>query len=319
MNHQPLLSIVTPTLGKFSDYWRENLLKVAGDVEFILIYPPLVKIQHIHDPRVKVIVSPYKGECMQRYVGFLNATGKYVLALDDDDYVHPQVCELITKYFNIFPESWILRLQKLNIDINDEARIKQPWSEIPDVTQLPVCRKTPENPFPYDKGNFKGLLEVPIAPLEKKFDWRYLIWPFLTRRDNEGYHFENFNNIIWRNDLIQKSLPELSQATKILGAITWIPFSGFDRLSGLFVQAHSFRSDAMIGHWMPKPEQIRYIDKDPSLKPPRFHVISDVLLVKHFPQYGYFWNLVFSKLYGVPRTVAKLMKLKLKAKIQQKA
>jgi hypothetical protein len=65
---------------------------------------------------------------------------------------------------------------------------------------------------------------------------------------------------------------------------------------------------------MPNPEQIRYIDKPPTLKPPRFHVISDVLLVKYFPQYGYFWNLFFSKLYGVPRTVGKTIKWNLKKK-----
>jgi hypothetical protein len=117
--------------------------------------------------------------------------------------------------------------------------------------------------------------------------------------------------------LIQQALPELAQATKVMGAVTWIPSSGFDRLSGLFVQANFFQKDAIIGHWMPKPEQIRYIDKDPSLKPPRFHVISDVLLVKHFPKYGYLWNLVFSKLYGVPRTVGKVMKLKLAKKKQK--
>ncbi|KZL49397.1 glycosyl transferase family A [Nodularia spumigena CENA596] len=317
MNNKPLLSIVTATLGKFSDYWLENLLNVEGAVQFVFIYPPQVKIKLIDDPRVTVIVSPYKGEWLQRYVGFLNATGEYVLALDDDDYVHPQVCELISKYFNIFPESWIIRLQKLNIDINDEPRIKQPWAEIPDIDKLQVCKKTPENPFPYENGNFQGLLEVPIAPLQKNFDFRYLIWPFLTRRDNEGYHFENFNNIVWRNDLIQQGLPELSRATKVLGAVTWIPAIGLDRLAGLFIQAQFFQPDAIIGHWMPKPEQIRYIDKDPALKPPRFHIFSDILLIKVFPQYGYFWNLAFNKLYGVPRTLAKLLKLKLIKKAQQ--
>lgn len=311
MNNKPVLSIITPTLGKFSNYWLENLLKVEGSVQFILVYPPKAKPKGIDDPRVTEIISPYKGEMPQRFVGLLNAQGDYILALDDDDYVHPQVCELLAKYFQRFPESWMLRLQKLNIDMNDEKRIQQPWEPIPDVEQLEICKKTPENPYPYQKGNYKGLLEVPIAPLDKNFDWRYLFWPFLTRKDNEGYHVENFNNVVWRNELIQQALPKLSQATKIMGAVTWIPSSGFDRLSGLFVQANFFKKDAIIGHWMPKPEQIRYIDKDPALKPPRFHVISDALLIKHFPQYGYLWNLVFSKFYAVPRTAGKLIRLKL--------
>jgi hypothetical protein len=314
MNIQPLLSIITPTLGKFSDYWLESILKVEGSVEFVLVYPPKVKIKTIDDPRVTELIGPYKGEMPQRFVGLLNAKGKYVLALDDDDFVHPNICELITQYFNKFSDSWVLRLQKLNIDINDVERIKQPWEAIPDINQLEICKKTPENPYPFQKGNYKGLLEVPIAPLNKNFDLRYLIWPFLTRKDNEGYHFENFNNIVWRNDLIQQAIPELSQATKVMGVVTWIPSSGFDRLSGLFVQANFFEPDIIIGHWMPKPEQIRYIDKDPALKPPRFHILSDFLLIKYFPQYGYFWNLFFNKLYNVPRTFVKATKWKLKKK-----
>jgi len=310
-NHKKIvLSIVTPTLGNFSDYWLDNLLNLQGNVQFILVYPPHVRAKVINDSRIKVLTSPYKGEMMQRFVGLLNAEGDYVLALDDDDFVHPEVCNLTQEYFKRFPESWILRLQKAVIDISDEARIKRPWDTIPDVNQLEVDQKTPENPYPYQQGNYKGLLEVPIAPLDKHFDSRYLIFPFLERRDNQGYHFENFNNIIWRTELVQQALPELSQATKVIGAITWIPSTGFDRLLGLFIQAKFYQKDLIIGHWMPKPEQVRYIDKNPSLKPPRFHVISDVLLAKYFPQYGYFWNLFFSKLYGVPRTIGKLVKLK---------
>ncbi len=314
IREKPILSIVTPTLGKFSDYWLERLLQVEGAVQFVLVYPTLTQVRVIDDARVKVLISPYQGEMMQRFVGLLNAEGEYVLALDDDDFVHPEVIKLAKKYFNRFPESWILRLQKAVIDIADEQRIKRAWDAIPDVSQLEICKKTAENPHPYQQGNYKGLLEVPIAPLDKSFDGRYLIWPFLKRRDNEGYHFENFNNIIWRNELVQQALPELSQATKIMGALTWIPSTGFDRLLGLFVQAKFFQKDMIIGHWLPKPEQIRYIDKDPALKAPRFHIITDVVSVKYFPQYGYLWNLVFSKLYGVPRTVGKLIKMKLAKK-----
>lgn len=151
---------------------------------------------------------------------------------------------------------------------------------------------------------------MPIAPLDKNFDIRHAIWPLMERKDNQGYHFENFNNIVWKNQMVQEALPELSQVTKLMGALRWIPSSGFDRLLGLFVQAKFFRKDAIIGHWMPKPEQIRYIGKDPSLKPLRFHVVSDVLLVKKYPQYGYLWNRFFNKLYGVPRTVGKAWKWK---------
>lgn len=314
MEMRPILSVVTPTLGKFSEFWLEQLLQIKGSVQWVLCYPTNVPIKPIEDDRVKVVVSPYKGEMMQRFIGLLNADGEYVLALDDDDLAHPDIVGLIEGYFQRFPDSLILRLQKLNIDMTDQDRIKQPWEPIPDIHQLEVSRKTPENPFPYQQGNFKGLLEVPIAPLDINFDLRRVFLPFTPRQDNEGYHFENFNNIVWKNQAVQAALPDLAEATKVLGTITWIPKSGFDRLLGLFVQAKFFENSAVIGHWVPKPEQIRYIDKDPALKPPRFHVLSDVLLVKYFPQYGYFWNLFFSKLYGVPRTAGKLIKWNLRKK-----
>jgi len=310
MKDKVILSIVTPTTGKYSEYWLDRLLKVKGNVEFVLVYYPNIPIRPVDDPRVKILTSPYKGEMMQRFVGLLNASGEYVLALDDDDFVHPDIENLTGEYFKRFPESWILRLKKENIDFKDEERIKKDCGEIPDVAQLDICKKTPENPYPYQEGNYTGLLEIPVVPLDKQFDFRYAVLPFTGRKDNLGYHFENFNNIVWKNELVQKALTDLSQATKVLGAITWIPSTGFDRLLGLFVQAKFFEKDAIIGHWMPKPEQIRYIDKPPGLKPPRFHVISDALLVKQYPQYGYLWNLFLEKLYGVPRTLAKTVKWK---------
>lgn len=300
MDVKPILSIVTPTRGNFSEYWLEQLLKVRGSVEFVLVYPPDIPAKSLEDSRIKPLTSPYKGEMMQRFIGLLNASGEYVLALDDDDFVHPDVVELSTKYFQLFPQSWILRLRKLVVDISDQATLKKDWDTIPDVEQTDICQT-------YQQGNYTGLLEVPIAPLETPFNPQYLMTPF----QKEGIYFENFNNIIWKNQIVQAALPDLSQATKLLGVLTWIPASGFDRLLGLFVQAKSFQQDAIIGHWMPQPEQIRYVDKPPELKPPRFHVLSDVLLVKYFPQYGYFWNLFFSKLYGVPRTVGKTIKWKL--------
>lgn len=299
MNKPPILSIVTPTRGSFSAYWLEQLLAIKGEVEFVLVYPPDHPVKTIADPRVKLVVSSHKGEMMQRFLGLLNASGEYVLALDDDDYAHPDILDLSQRYFNRFPDSWILRLNKAVIDLKEEDRIKQEWHPILDVDQSDACKA-------YEGGRFKGLLEVPITPLSKPFHLSYLLFPFRKK----GIHFENFNNIVWKRELVQGALPELSKATKVFGAVTWLPFSGFDRLLGLFIQAQYFDEGVTIGHWMPQPEQIRYVDKHPSLKPPRFHVISDVLLVKRFPQYGYLWSVFFSRLYGVPRTIVKALKWK---------
>jgi hypothetical protein len=306
----PILTIVTPTRGNFTEYWLSQLLQIQGDVEFILVYPPGVSPHSTKDIRIKSLTSPYKGEMMQRFIGLLNASGRYTLALDDDDFVHPHIVRLVDEYFAQYPESWILRLKKAVIDFRESAQIIKEWDSIPDIAQLNICRKTPDNPYPYQKGSFTGLLEVPIAPLTASFDLRRLVLPWLERQDNQGYHFENFNNIVWQTDLVQQTLPKLAHTTKLGGVLTWIPRSGFDRLLGLFVQANHFQEDAIIGHWIPGAEQIRYIDKPPQMKPTRFHVLSDVLLVKAFPQYGYFWNLFFSKLYEVPHAFARLLKNK---------
>lgn len=300
MNEELDLSIVTPTLGKFPEYWLEQLLNVRGSVQFILVYPPGVTIKPIDDPRVKVLTSPYKGEVMQRFTGLLNASGKYVLALDDDDFVHPDILKLTTEYFKRFPQSWVLRLKVEIIDFLNEERIKKNWEDMPDINQLEVCRQK--------QGKYTGLLELPIAPLDKKFDIRLAVWPFLKRTDMNGIHFENFNNRVWRNELIQQALADMSLTMKVGGALTWIPAWNLDRSLGLFVQAKFFHKDATIGHWMPQPEQVRYIGKDPALKEARSHLTADALLVKRFPQYGYFWNLFFSQLYDVPKVVGKAIK-----------
>jgi hypothetical protein len=158
------------------------------------------------------------------------------------------------------------------------------------------------------------LMKIPIAPLDIPFDRRYLIWPFINRKDDKAPHIENFNTKVWRNDYVQKALPELSKTSKLWGTLTWIPNSGFDRLMGLFIQAYSFQSGQTVGHWMPSPAQIRFISQDPGLKPPRYHFLSDVLLVKRFPQYGYLWNLFFNKLSYLPRLLGKSLLWKVQKK-----
>ncbi|MBD2345332.1 glycosyltransferase family 2 protein [Anabaena subtropica] len=311
MNNKPLLTIVTATRGNFSDYWLEQLLKINGDVQFILVYPPEATIKNIDDPRVRNLRSPYKGEVIQRFTGLLNVESDYVLALDDDDFAHPDIVDFTSKYFQLFPESWVLRLKIQNIPYTDEERIKQAWEPNPDIEQLEICKKTPDNPFPYQKGNYKGLLEVPIAPLDKSIDIRHIIIPWHQRTDQNGIHFENFNNRIWQTARVKPALQELSNAMKITGALTWLPAWSLDRLLGLFVQAKFYEKDIIIGHAPPKPEQIRYIVRDGSLKESRPILLAELLLLKCYPQYGYLWNLIFWQMHTIPKSWARSVKIKL--------
>jgi glycosyltransferase involved in cell wall biosynthesis len=318
MNNQPFLTIVTPTRGTFNDYWLEQLLKIKGNVQFLLVYPPGVSPKKIDDPRVEFLISPIKGEVMQRFTGLINAKGNYIIALDDDDFAHPDLLEITLKYFQRFPNSWVFRLKIQNVNYDDEPRIKQDWEPIPEVEQLEICKKTPENPYPFQKGNYKGLLEVPIAPLDKSLDIRHIIFPWKKRRDQEGIHFENFNNRVWKTELVKASLQELSEAMKIMGVLTWIPAWSLDRLLGLFVQAKFYQKDIIIGHASPKPEQIRYIVRDSSLKETRLYLMADLLLVKCYYQYGYLWNLIFWQIYTIPRIIGKSVKLRLLKSKQSK-
>ncbi|MBD2482910.1 glycosyltransferase family A protein [Planktothrix sp. FACHB-1365] len=296
---EPLLSIVTATLGKFSDYWLEQLLKVKGNVEFILVYPPNTPIPNFPDPRIRVIISPFKGEVMQRMTGLLNVNTEYVIALDDDDFIHPDILELTSNYFARFPESWVLRLAIKNIDYQDEAEIQKEWSAIPNIDQLEVISKTPENPYPYQKGNYKDLLAIPIVPLNNKLDILLLINQKRTRKDREGIHFENFNNKVWKTVQVKESLEDFSQTLKLMNALTWIPSWSLDRTLGLFIQAKFYEPEKIMGHALPKPEQIRYILMQK--KGFRIYLSSDILLIKRFPQYAYLWNLIFSQLDQIPR------------------
>jgi len=295
MTQSLTLSIVSPTRGNFSDYWLEQLLNIKGNIEFNLVYPPDVTPVNIADSRVKIIVSPYKGEVIQRLIGLLNAQGKYVLALDDDDFAHPDLYLLVESYFNRFPESWVLRLGKVGIDGKEEEKIKSPWQKIPDINQLDVWTRQGRKTHGFESEEEK-LLELPIVPLETKFDRQFLISPYHKRKDMNGIHIENFNNKVWRNDLVNESLRDLSETTHLFGHLKWIPKWNLDRLLGLFLQAKFYVKDKIVGHWILGSEQIRYILVNQALKGDfRLMLPSDGLLVKRFPQYGYFWNLSFEQ------------------------
>ncbi|MEC4803542.1 MAG: hypothetical protein SAJ12_06945 [Jaaginema sp. PMC 1079.18] len=304
MSDSPLLSIVTPTRGNFSSFWLDHLLAIKGNIEFILVYYPNTPHQAIADERVRQITSPYKGEFLQRIVGLLNTKGDYILALDDDDFIHPQIYALTLDYFQRFPDSIVLRPRLKRIDYQNITALHSEWQSIPALDSLTVARRTEA------ETRTTTLQEIPIAPLNKSFDFRFLIWPFLRRRDMEGAHLENFNNKVWKNTVVQQIVPEICQASRFFGAITWIPTSGLDRVLALHIQAKIFSEGAIIGHWMPIPEQVRFADKNPALKPPRFHLESVVLLMRNYPQYGYFWNLLFEQIYAVPKAMAKLLKWK---------
>jgi glycosyltransferase involved in cell wall biosynthesis len=288
------LSIVTPTRGNFSKYWLEQLTSIQGDVEFVLVYPPGQTIQDFSDKRIKVIVSPYKGEVMQRAIGFLNISGDYVIALDDDDFLHPKITELAKSYFELYPEKICIRIRKKSIKAADTELIERAWDDLPEIEKLTAVETK------YDEEKYARneiLREIPISPLNNRFRVCSL-WAYDERVDQKGWHFENYNNRVWKADITKDSVEDLLNFTQIFGSLTWIPFWSLDRLLGLYLQARIFQPNLIIGHCLYGGEQVRHINVPSSAKGEiRSMFAADMLLALKYPRYGYFWNLFFYEMW----------------------
>nr|WP_293109397.1 hypothetical protein [Okeania sp. SIO2F4] len=105
--NQGILSIVVPTREGLPNYWIEGLLKIKGDVELILVHPLGMKKLPISNPRVQQINSSFRGEVIQRMTGLMNASKKYVLTINCDEFLHPDIAEITRQYFTKFPDNWV--------------------------------------------------------------------------------------------------------------------------------------------------------------------------------------------------------------------
>jgi hypothetical protein len=308
LGSRPFLSIVIPTREGFSDHWLTALLNVKGQIEFILVHPPGVRPSPVDDPRIKQIVSALRGEIIQRSTGFLNAIGTYVLTINCDEYLHPDVESLVSDYFDRFPDSWVLRLSRQGFPYGERASFDEPWLPFPDVKTLGICSRKQNTSQLFPENTY--LLEVPIAPLENPFNPIALIG---KRKDHQGPHLENFDKKVWKNELVQPAVTEIMGLMSVGGPIKYIPFWCLDRLLGLYLQAKFFERGKTIGHWMPLvPEQIRIEDNPPQhQRTRRFYFIAEALLLRRFPQYGYLWNLILAQAMEVPSRAFDSLKRKI--------
>ena len=287
---KPTLSIVVPTREGFSHHWLQELLKVKGEVEFILVHPPGMAKSTVNDSRLQQINSSFRGEIIQRLTGLLNTSGKYVLTVNCDEYLIPNILEIAVDYFKEFPDSWVLRLSKKNFKFGDKVSLESSWKNIAQIEKLKICNSD----ISYDSGIC--LVEIPIAPLDKKLDFLCFL---RKRKDHHGVHTENFDKKVWKNEMLQKTLKDLSDVMAIGGPFKYVPFWCLDRLLGLFIQAKFFEKGKIIGHLLPLPEQIRVEENPPNYtKTQRFYLIAEILLLKKFPQYGYLWNLIIDQIRG---------------------
>ncbi|NCS03975.1 MAG: transposase [Microcystis aeruginosa G13-11] len=257
---------------------------------------------------MKQIVCALRGEIIQRSTGFLNARGTYILTINCDEYLHPEIVTLVKDYFDRFPNSWVLRLARCEFPYGEREKLESSWPTIPDVKSLAICSRR-ENNSNLFKDN-KYLLELPIAPLDNPFNPQ----GFLNqRRDQNGPHLENFDKKVWKSELVQVATIEITNLMNLFGPIKYIPFWCLDRLLGLYIQAKFFEQGKTIGHWLPNyPEQIRIEDNPPEYQRTwRFYFLSEVMLLRKFPQYGYLWNLAIYQFLELPAWMIKSLKQKI--------
>jgi len=311
---QPTLSIVVPTREGLPEYWLEALLKINGDVELILVHPPGMKKLPISDSRMQQINSSFRGEIIQRMTGLMNASGKYILTVNCDELLHPDIAEITKQYFTKYPDSWVLRLNRKEVTYGDEAGLKSPWEAVHNIDDMKTCGVRTGDQNLQNQPNY--MVEIPIAPLHNKFD------PFCMlrgRKDHQGWHTENFDKKVWKNEIVQATLADIRDAMILSGPFKYFPFWCLDRLLGLSIQAKYYEQGKIIGHKLPKPEQIRIEDNPPEYKrSKRFYVFAELLLLKNNPQYGYLWNLILAQLTEIPVRAISSINRRLSANKMQK-
>lgn len=313
----PILSIVIPTREGLSEEWLDFLLKTEGAVEFILVHPPGMPKFKREDVRLSQINSVFRGEIIQRLNGLMNASGTYVLSMNCDEYIFPHLLDVVTSYFTRFPTSWMFRLSKKFFDFGDRNITQLPWNTPRTIDHLQILDLS--QPFSLFKTD-QYLLEVPIAPVDNPLNLASL---FQGRRDHHGRHIENFDKTVWKNELVQATLQDLITTMKFGGNIKYVPFWCLDRLLGLMLQAKFFEQGRIIGHKLPLPECLRSEDNPPNhQRTNRYYVLAEVLLLKRFPNKGYFWNLVLSEIKDIPRTYVRdrpmIISLRKRLQSQQK-
>lgn len=315
MMKQPLLSIVIPTRGDFKGYGCNQVLTLEGNLEFIIVHPPGTEKFDSSDPRVKQIISPLRSEVFQRCLGIINTTGDYVVTLDQDQAIHPQIERIVEGYFSKHPDSWVLRSISKKIFVSEAAENGIEWCEANDIFSLGVSSKEKDNYQLFREK--KAMAQVPIVPLDKKrLDMRLLFLPFVERKDQNGLHTETANKKVWQGDMIRSAAREIAKSFDFVGSIKDVPFWCLDRLLGLWIQAQFFKKDIYIGHWSPTPFVVDILDDEQIRRHKRFYLAADILLIKKFPQYGYFWNLCFSQTAWIPVRAFRFFKKRLKGILQ---
>ncbi|MFM7407047.1 MAG: glycosyltransferase family A protein [Cuspidothrix sp.] len=279
---KPKLSIIIPMRDGVEKSWLEELLKVQGNTEFVLVYPPLVNYIPITEPRLRQINSPLQGEVIQRVTALLNARGEYVLSVNCDEYIHPQILAITEDYFSNYPDSYFFRLKQIEFPFG-QMQTDKTWDSLKNIKDIEVRTKATDKNFSAEEKEYT-MREIPIIPLNNKLDFMAL---FRGRKDHHGLHQENFDKKVWKNELVQEALQGIIPTFTIFGPLKYVPFWTADRLMGFSVQARFFEPGKIAGHWMPLPEQMRTEDNPPDQpRKNRRYVLAELCILRQFPLTG---------------------------------
>ena len=107
---QPKISVIIPVYN-VEKYLRECLDSIVNqtfkDIEIICVDDgstdkslEILREYEQKDKRIIVISQPNKGVSTARNIGMQQATGKYMMFVDSDDYITQNACELIYNVSN---------------------------------------------------------------------------------------------------------------------------------------------------------------------------------------------------------------------------
>ncbi len=136
----------------------QELLKVQGSTEFILVYPPV-----------------------QRVTALVNASVKYLLCINCDEHLHTNIPEITEDYFTNFPESYFFRLNQVQFPLN-KLPIDKPWNLFPNIQNFEVRKRDVSKAYS-DEENKYTMREIPIVPFDNKLDFLAVLRGIEMKKD----------------------------------------------------------------------------------------------------------------------------------------
>lgn len=141
----PLISVIVPVYKteQSINFCVESILNQSiGDIELILVEDgspdncaAICDDWAKKDDRVKVIHQPNGGLSAARNTGLANVSGEYILFVDSDDCVHPEICE---KLLSVIKQTGADMVKCAHVEFSDYS-VRFPDTSSDDTGEVTVC------------------------------------------------------------------------------------------------------------------------------------------------------------------------------------